>query len=305
MMWGVFQIIVIPLLLMRKSLTLLTVIWSIVIIALCVLAVIRGRNKVILNFNFKDSLKNNISWSIIVAILLIILQTFMLTTRMHQDADDAFYVAAASTAVETDSILAYSAYTGGMLNSLPTRYALSPFYAFTAMISKICGINPTIIAHTLFPLILIPLAYIVYTLLGRYFFKNKAKTVGIFLITISLLQIFSAFSVYTTGVFTLSRIWQGKATLAGILIPAIFYFSFMAFEQVDNKRNWISLLMVMFASCMVSSMGIPLSAITLGLLALTASIRDKNPKIIGYSLLCCLPNMLYAGIYLLMRADII
>ena len=300
MMWGVFQIIVIPLLLMRKSLTLVTIIWSIVIIALCLLAAIKGRGKIISFFTLKQNIKDYIPWPIIIAILLIAFQTYMLTVRMHVDADDAFYVAAATTALDTDSIFSYDAYTGEIMKSLPTRYALSPFFAFTAMISKICGIRPTIIAHTLFPLILIPLAYIVYSLLGSYFFKNKIKAVGIFLVTVSLLQLFSAFSVYTTGVFTLTRIWQGKSVLAGILIPAIFYFAMEAFEEVGNKRNWINLLMIMFASCMVSSMGIALSAITLGLLALVASVRDKSIKILVYSILCCAPNMIYAVIYLLM-----
>lgn len=304
MMWGIFQIIAIPLLLMRKSLTILTIIWSIVILSLCLLAIIKGRNKIISIFKIKTSLKNYISWQIVVAILLIVVQTYMLTVRMHTDADDAFYVAAATTAVETDSILSFDAYTGGLLKSLPTRYALSPFFAFTAMISKICKIHTMIVAHTLFPLILIPLAYMVYTLLGRRYFKDKTKAVGIFLITISLLQIFSAFSIYTVGVFTLTRIWQGKAILAGILIPAIFYFSMEAFEQMNNKRSWINLLAIMFASCMVSSMGIALGAIALGLLALIASIREKNLKIIGYSLLCCLPNALYSAIYLLMQKKI-
>ena len=305
MMWGIFQIIVIPLLLMRKSLTLLTVIWSIVIIGLCLLAAFKGRGKITSLFKIKPNLKSYISWTLIVALLLIAFQTYMLTTRMHQDADDAFYVASATTALETDTIFSLSPYTGGPYSSLPTRYALSPFFAFTAMIAKICGIHPAIVAHTLFPMILIPLAYMVYALLGRHYFKNRTKAVGIFLITISLIQMFSAFSVYTTGVFTLTRIWQGKATLTGILIPAIFCFSMSAFESSGSKREWFNLLMIMFASCMVSSMGIALSAIMLGMLALITSVRKRNIKILVYSLMCFLPNAMYAVIYLLMQRHII
>jgi len=304
-MWGIFQIVVIPLLLLRKSLTLLTIMWLIIILLLCLWALLKGHHKIISLLNPKTIIKSILSWQMLVAILLIAFQTYMLTVQMHTDADDAFYVAAATTALETDSILSFNAYTGEAINNLPVRYALSPFYVFTAMIAKISSIHPTIIAHTLFPLILIPLAYIVYTLLGKHYFKNKTSAVGMFLIAISFLQMFSAFSVYTTGVFTLTRIWQGKAVLAGILLPAIFYFSIKAFEQQASKRNWISLMMIMFASCMVSSMGIALGAIALGMLALIASLREKNLKIIWYSLLCCLPNILYAGIYLLMRAKII
>ena len=304
-MWGIFQIIVIPLLFMRKSLTTLTIVWSAIIICLCVLATIKGRNKILLDINLKTLFKNNISWSIIVAILLIAFQTYMLTVRMHTDADDAIYVAAATTTLDTNTILEYNSYTGELLKSLPSRYALSPFFVFTAMISKICDIRPTIIAHTLFPLMLIPLAYMIYTLLGKYFFKNKMKAVGVFLIAVSLIQMFSAFSVYPTGVFTLTRIWQGKAVLTGILLPAIFYFSFRTFEEVDNKKNWIGLTMIMLASCMVSSMGIALSAISLGILALIASIDKKNIKIICYSFLCCLPNIIYAMVYLLMQRGIL
>lgn len=305
MMWGIFQIIVIPLLLMKESLTLLTVLWSIVIIGLCLLAAIKGRGKITSLFKIKPSFKAYISWPIIIAFLLIAFQTYMLTTRMVANADDAFYVAAATTAIETDTIFSVSPYTGELFKAIQTRYALSPFFVFTAMISEICGIHTTIIAHTLFPLILIPLAYMVYAMLGGYFFKGNTKAVGIFLIAISLAQMFSAFSVYTTGVFTLTRIWQGKAILAGILIPAILYFAVVAFEQIGNKKNWINLLMIMFASCMVSSMGMALSVITLGILVLIWSIREKNLRVVSYSLLCCVPNIIYSAIYLIIKNNLI
>jgi len=304
-MWGSFQIIVIPLLLMKKSLTLLTIIWTIVIAILCLLAIVKGRNKIASLFKFKKTLKDYLPWAIIVAILLIAFQTYMLTVQMHTDADDAFYVASATTSLETDTIFSINPYTGGAYKRVPTRYALSPFYSFTAMLAKICKIHPAIVAHTLFPLFLIPLAYMVYSLLGRRYFKNKTKTVGVFLIAISVIQMFSAFSPLTTGVFNLTRIWQGKAILASILIPAIFYFSMLAFEPTASKKDWVKLMIIMFAGCMVSSMGIAFGAIALGMLALVASVREKNIKIIYYSLICCLPNALYSCIYLLMRAKII
>ena len=299
-MWGVFQVIAVLLMFLKKSLTFLTLTMGAVITILCIIAVLKNGKKVVLFVRNKIRGSGKIPWQMVVALILIIFQTYMLTARMQVDDDDAFYVAAATTAVETDTIFEYDPYTGELFNSVPSRYALSPFFVFLATLARASKLHPMIIAHTLFPAFLIPLAYMVYALIGESLFAKKREAVGSFLIFISLLQIFSAYSIYTTGVFTLTRIWQGKAVLAGILLPAVFYFVREVAEK-SKKRSWLGLLLLMLACCMVSSMGIFLGAAMLGMLALILSIQKRSAKILLYSFLCCLPNLIYAGIYLVMR----
>ena len=301
-MWGIFQIIGIPLIFLRKSLDFLTVVYSVIVVALCLFALIRGPKKISSIFKIKTSWKDSMKWQMVLAILLIAFQTIMLTVKTHTDDDDAFYTASATTALETNTIFAYNPYTGALFEALPSRYVLSPIFSFVAMLAKITRVHPAIISHTLFPAMLIPMAYMIYMLIGNKLFKEKKTAVGTFLIFVSLIQMFSAYSVYTTGVFTLTRIWQGKAIFAAVLFPAILYFGLSAFEaQKGTKRSWISLLFLMLASCMVSSMGILLSVVALGILALVYAIQKKQPRVLIYSVLCCIPNLIYAGMYLILK----
>ena len=61
------------------------------------------------------------------AVVLIVVQMYAGIFYTHIDDDDAFYVATASTTLETDTVFQYNAYTGDEYESLPSRYVLSPF----------------------------------------------------------------------------------------------------------------------------------------------------------------------------------
>ena len=56
------------------------------------------------------------------AVVLIVVQMYAGIFYTHIDDDDAFYVATASTTLETDTVFQYNAYTGDEYESLPSRY---------------------------------------------------------------------------------------------------------------------------------------------------------------------------------------
>lgn len=298
--WGIFQIVAVPLIFMRERLTLLSGIMGGIVSALCLLSLILNFKRIphLIMAPFRQI--KSIPWQMWAAVLLVLLQTFLLVRYCHIDEDDAFFVASSATAVETDTIFSINPYTGAVYNVLPPRYVLSPFPAFIAVISKVSGIHSTIIAHTLLPAILIPLSYIVFGLVGSRILKRDKRMIGYFLILVSAIQLFSGYSVYTPGVFLLTRIWQGKAVLTNVLLPAVFCLGLVAYEK-KQKRDWIVLLLLMFASCMVSSMGVFLGALTLGIFALINGIANKSFKIVFYSFLCCIPNLIYGVIYFFIK----
>ena len=122
-----------------------------------------------------------ISPELVVAGILILIQLIVVVLYAHMDEDDAFYVGTATTAVETDSLYAYNPYTGAAYNVLPSRYILSPFPAFLAVTSRLCGgLHPAIVAHTVFPAVFVFLAYVVLFQYSRIFFKGKAGELGDF-----------------------------------------------------------------------------------------------------------------------------
>ena len=239
---------------------------------------------------------------LVVLVVLIVLQTAMLGIGTHMDDDDAFYVATATTSVDTDTLYQIEPYTGNVYGNFPARYVLSPFPMLAAVISRCTGIRPAVVCHTVYPFFLIPLAYGVYALLAEKVFAGKKEEKKLFLIGVSLIQLYSGVSSLTVGKFLLIRIWQGKAILAAIILPYLLYFALEYGSQRYLKmREWWLLICVMMAGCFVSSMGIMLAAIEVGLLSILAVIKYKNVRLLLQAALSNVLNLLLAGIYLYIR----
>ncbi|MCH1982164.1 DUF6077 domain-containing protein [Ruminococcus sp. OA3] len=300
-MMALCELLAVPMIFMHTTLTVMLRIYGGVIAVLCVLSLILNvtfYGKMLISFFRRTAALPWQSWA---AVLIIVLQTAVLAVGQHVDDDDSFYVGAAAAAVETDSMFEVDPYTGETYDELPSRYVLSPFPVFVAVIGAITGVHVTIIAHTIFPIIFIPFAYMIYAMLGRRLFGEKKEAVGYFLILAAAVYIFSGYSVYTQGTFLLIRVWQGKAVLAGALLPGVFYYGFRAYGKKHHALDYIMLGALMLSCCLVSSMGIMLGAVVLGLLAVVSAVRFWNGKIILYSFLCCIPNIVYSVIYLIIK----
>ena len=171
-----------------------------------------------------------------MAVLVIVLQVLMCAAMAHMDADDCFYVAAATTDVHTDSIFAVDPYTGCEYRVLPRRYVLSPFPVFLAVASRLSGgMHPAVMAHMVFPVIFLPMAYMVQYCLAEKMFSGERKAKDIYLLLTACICSFSGYSVYNTGNFQMVRIWQGKAVLASVLLPYLLYLCISIFLEKKEK----------------------------------------------------------------------
>lgn len=208
-----------------------------------------------------------ISPELVVAGILILIQLVVVVLYAHMDEDDAFYIGTATTAVETDSLYAYNPYTGAAYNVLPSRYILSPFPAFLAVTSRLCGgLHPAIVAHTVFPAVFVFLAYVVLFQYSRIFFREKAGEQGIFMILCAVILWFCGYSVYNSEIFTMGRIWQGKAVLAGVFLPFLFLLCMEIFMQEKPEYPWSLAFLSNGACCLFSSMGIMLAPLLMGVI---------------------------------------
>ncbi|MBQ4531015.1 MAG: hypothetical protein IJA36_10475 [Lachnospiraceae bacterium] len=240
-------------------------------------------------------------WSLLVTVFLLFIQVIFVAKSNLGDLDDAFFVATAETAVATDTLMEFSPYTGEAYEKIPTRYILSPFPLFIAVASQLIGVKPVTMAHTFLPVCLIPLAYAVYYMIGCRMFHGRKREQGFFMLLLNCVMIFSGYSVCTTGVFLYTRIWQGKAILAAILLPFVFYWGVSIYTRPKLKGEWGMILLTMLACCMVSSMGIMLSAIMMGIMGIIQWYQKKDFISLRRMFYCCIPNIIYAGIYILIR----
>lgn len=303
LMFSVFQVVALPCIFFDTSLNCVIGVWS-AILLMIMLYLGRKYGKTawdsLKRFNWKEEVRKIDVWGIIVFILVVI-QAFMLAKYAHYDADDAYYVGMAVTSWDTNSLMRYDCYTGELLEGMLSRYVLSPFPIFIAAVSKIIGCHSAIVAHTLIPAIFIPMAYLVYALIGKILFANNKVKNEIFLILISIMGIFCYWSIYNQQIFLLYRVWQGKAILSGVLLPMIFYMALKYWNQKYTVSDWCVLICLMLSTCLVSSMGIILGAVMLGIFAIMILIKKRNLAEAMKILACAGPNVFLAVVYLFIR----
>lgn len=234
-------------------------------------------------------------------VLVIAVQMFVYVGYMHEDSDDAFYVATALTTIEENSLFQVNPYTGEDYGSLPARYVLSPFPIFNALVSSVVGLHPTITAHSVLPVILLLFTYGVFAILGQELFRNFTEKAGWMVFLSAMHLTFAGYSTSTQGSMMLLRIWQGKALLAAALLPLIFYMFLRLVRQKETWADWILMTAIMLACCMVSSMGIMIGAIMCGCCGLVAAGMRKSVPLLLKMALCAVPNIVLAVVYIMIR----
>lgn len=304
--FSIFQLLTIPFTYMEKSFSFLcnTCFGIFGILSLISVIVNFKEIKNIIK-NIKESFKNTSKILLIIALGIIGFQCYYGYAYMHIDEDDSNFVAKATISLQTNTLYKYSD-TGTVNTEFPVRYVFSPFPVYTAAIAKFTGYHPMAIAHTAFPVMLLILVYITYYLLGNILFKEDKNKSLLFLIFVSLLYMYGDdINLRSNFRFALVRLWQGKAILGNLIIPAIIV-TYNEFAEAEKKLpNWIAVFLTMFSACLVSTMGFALAPIMLGTLTIIYSIKNVKEKksfkefvkFVFLSLLCCTPNIVYAVLY--------
>lgn len=237
-----------------------------------------------------------------IAAAVIFVQILTVVFFASMDADDSFFVGVATTSLHTDTIFSIDPHTGAAYRTLPSRYVLSPFPVFLAVVSWLCAsLHPAIMAHIIFPAVFLPMGYVAVYQVGRKWFQDDKRATGIFLFFCSVLNCFTAYSIYNVGNFHMVRIWQGKALLAAALLPVVFLLSYDALlEEKPEYPLYLSIAANM-GCCLISSMGIMLAPLVTGILAVLGAIRQKSVIPLGKCLLCCAPSLVLGITYILIR----
>lgn len=316
--FAISQLITVPLIYLGASLTLLVIILVIIFVGMSVASII-------LNYkNAKEIYESTLNYikeipklQAVIVVVLVCMQIYAFVGYMHIDDDDAYYVGTATTAIQTDSLFKYSATTGeeNSENKL-ARYRLGPFPIYSAVISKLVNIHPAIVSHAILPVIFIPLVYMTYGLIADELFKKDKKLISVFLILLSVINIWGNYSIRSNFSFLLIRIWQGKSLLANLILPAIIWLFIKLEKNNYNFKYCVLLSVTILAGIFMTTMGIALPPMELMLLAIVYEIskinfrnlkdskeEKDNLKIRGINLAkclgCCIPAIIYGLAYLI------
>ena len=244
----------------------------------------------------------------IAAFLVIIFEVCLPVFRMHVDTDDARFLVDAMEALKKDTMLEYNPITGihhGVPVGEQIKDVTAPFPIFIALVSTLFKLHPAITAHTVMPMLFIPLSYVVFMLVGDHIFNGDVKDMGLFMLFLSLIHLFSFETIYSAGYTLLTIIWQGRSVAAMIMLPFLWYLLLVfADKDIPGIRDYIMLTMAALACAMLSNMGSLFAFILCMAYALSFAIRGKSVKPLIFMGISMVPDVavivtsrvLYTGI---------
>lgn len=275
-----------------------------------VLTYMKSKKGYELNFSWFSSGSESIwgQWKLedkivlVIFLLIVGFQLFMAFTRASFDGDDAYYGVQAVIAQQVDTLYRVNPYTGRSA-PLDVRHALALFPIWEAYLGNVSGIHSTIVSHSIVPLVLIPLTYLLYWQIGKSLLEKKPGHLPMFMVLIALWQMFANISFYTSETFFLTRTWQGKSFMGNFIIPAIIWIFLELFRENETGKEknklgfWMLLACINLAGGASSSLAILLSCLmTAGFGALFA-IWKRRFSILVKAGLSCIGGGAYVVLY--------
>ena len=303
LMWALFQMVSIPIIFKEGKLeTIINKYFSIVLI-LVIIGVAGLIYQVIANRKRKEasttSKKLTINLIMIFMMAGIFLQILCILFLAINDGDDSFYMSVASISNSSGSMYVVDPYSPIQMILNP-RYALAPFPIWIAMLSRVSGVHTLIIGHIILGVVLLLFYYGIHYILVQ---KLSIKNTRIFMFFIILLTIWGNISTRVATSFLITRTRQGKALVASIVIPMLWYLmtKFAKDMELNKKigvRDYILVIVTLMTGALGSAIGGVIVVLLWGTFSLITVISYKRFLVLIPAAICCIPNFIYIGIYL-------
>ena len=308
-MWSVFQLIAVPLILLKSRLMVVTILWLVLILAYAIAGMVYIRkyghtNRKIIAETKKPENKPWLIMSVILAVVVVGYQCYKYFFYMHIDDDDSRFIVNAVDAYEKGTMFltnpANGNYEGAWVGEL-VKDVSSPWPIYLAMLGKMLGIYPTILAHTIYPVFLLTAGYVSYYLMGKFLFNDNRIKSFLMVAVVATINMSFGESTYNQSYFTIVRIWQGKAVVAGTLIPFLTFLLIRLYKEGGNKGSYVMLALANMAMCLMSGMGIFFSGILTGVCGLWFVVIKKHWRQLPYVIMACIPTIIYGLCYVMIK----
>lgn len=313
--FAVQQLISVPLVLTARSLTsfllLYVVVMTVLLIELYFFAYVNSKKKNTSLFT-KDYIKRVIYgfksvpkwvWIVLIAAMLIFLFIeYHYIFKIHVDDDDARYIGNPASAWYTDTLYRYRYGTGKYIDNRyitqSPRDLVSPWMLSFALYARMSGVHPTVIAHSVMPIILIAVCYMNYFLMADKLFQSNKEKMIVFLLFVGGVYLTFSGNTHTQAAVTLVRVWQGKAAFAASIIPFMFFLYLSLANDTENRvRYYILMFITGIAGSYMSGVGIVGTGMVMGSFSFWDVLLKKKWKEIPLVILICLPTLIYGIMY--------
>lgn len=252
----------------------------------------------------KMTLSRNGKIFLAIFLFLVAIQFFMAVFYTYGDGDDAYYVATSTITQKSQTLYERMPYSSGN-TQMDMRHSLAPFPIWIAVLSTYSNIEPVIVSHTILPVILIALAYMIFERIGQSLFEEEKEKKYLFLSFVALITIFGDTSYYTMENFMLARMRQGKAAFGSIIIPTMIYLMILILKKLQQEKKvpigiWLTMICGVTAACLCTTLGTFLVCMLLGILSFLAAVFYRKISVLILAGLCMIPAIVFAVLYIKM-----
>lgn len=305
-MWAIFEILAVPAIKLKMEFHVLVQVWCTIMVGAFLMAcsyIWKNKDKIgQYRYHVLDLMKNKQKteiclWSVFG--VLVVITCCIYVAGAHYDSDDSRFVANAVATCNSDTMLLINPQNGNVLPMTAgelLKDVTSPWMIYIALLSKITLVHPAIIAHTIIPVFLLSMGYMACYLLAGCFVKESKWQVA-FLVSIVLFRIFSAFSSYAGSTFLLTRVWQGKAIVAGIMMPMLI-FELIRLSEQFSLGQVILITLINCATALMSGYGIVFAVVITGCFTFVYTIENKKLTYLISGMTACIPNLIFCILYL-------
>lgn len=201
-------------------------------------------------------------WERLALVVICAAAVLITMGTLRPDADDAFFVSLASSALDHPTAPLYgfdNLYRSGMPLFEQAHHLMQTYEYFIAMLSSISGISVHSLYYVLMPSFWATIGMLIQWLLLRRFLPPASALVA--LASLVTLLVLWGDAPRTYGNFGFVRLYQGKAIYLLVALPMIVY-SALAYSNNPNWRNWTLLMLIQCAGA-----GFSLTALFVGPLA--------------------------------------
>lgn len=296
--FSLFCVFVLPTMFTYRTLSMLTLIWGIFIAIVCIGAILLKRKLIArmlkeLGDYFR---KNRILSAAIV--LLILAQTVLIVKSYDFTLDAAYYVANASTSIDTNMINIYDPFTGAWQDHFELRYAFATYSINDAFLSKIYALPALVTTKTVMAATISILSNLMYLGIAKQLFKGDGKKMTIMLFVVVYIN-YTFITLYTASNFLLTRTYEGKAVLGNVVVPLIFWMFLILVDENRLKLYWAIVFVIAFGATTISSSANMLVPAQLTILFLPYIVINKKWKMLPGYLLSLMPGVAMMMIYVL------
>ncbi len=311
-LWAGFLLISVPMILFQRTFTdtcYLVIGYTAVLVIVAIVIKLKQRAVVSDQGAFEHKMPVKISGGEIALWVvfwgLLVLQFVLAAILAYEEGDDAFYIAIATITEEADTMYIKLPYTGGS-TGLDARHGLAPFPVWIAYLARFSGMHAAIVAQVILAITLLGMVYGIYYLIARRLCRENLRNVSFFMILVELLTMFGGYSVYSVENFVLVRASQGKAVLAGIVLPFLFYLLMLLTDRIqENKKTgvlyWILMFCTTMSGCLCSTLGTILTCMMLGMAGLCIALSYRKWSMLMPMGCCCIVPVVMALLYFLIR----